>query len=230
MCANFFYLSRYPEVYARLAAEIRGAFGSAQEIRAGPALSSCKYLRAVIDESLRSAPPSLTTLWRVQEPSAGQQPFVVDGHVVPAGTEVGVHTYSLLHDAAYFPDPFAYRPERWLEPEDPTTETAEDKERRAIMRRAQLNFGHADRVCPGKALAYLETSLLLAKTLWYFDFETAPGQEGELGAGKADCDGPWGAPGQYQVGDVFVATHDGPNLVFKPRGDAWRELEGQVVE
>lgn len=32
-------------------------------------------------------------------------------------------------------------------------------------------------------MAYLEASLVVAKTLWFLDFEPAPGKSGELGAG-----------------------------------------------
>jgi hypothetical protein len=33
-------------------------------------------------------------------------------------------------------------------------------------------------------MAYLETSLFIAKTLWYFDFEAAPGKLGALEEGS----------------------------------------------
>jgi cytochrome P450 len=31
-------------------------------------------------------------------------------------TTVGVHSWSVTHDPANFKDPYAFRPERWLEP------------------------------------------------------------------------------------------------------------------
>jgi cytochrome P450 len=74
----------------------------------------------------------------------------VDGHAIPRGTAVGVSLYSLLHDADYFPEPFAFRPERWL--------GAEDYER-AKIRRAFAPFALGDRGYAGKAMAYLGSEL-----------------------------------------------------------------------
>ncbi|KAI9648488.1 hypothetical protein NHQ30_003122 [Ciborinia camelliae] len=52
----WFYIVRYPRVYAKLVEEIRTEFASADDIRMGPTLSSCKYLTACIEEALRLAP------------------------------------------------------------------------------------------------------------------------------------------------------------------------------
>ncbi|KAI0432181.1 hypothetical protein F5Y09DRAFT_339986 [Xylaria sp. FL1042] len=57
------YSSRNPECYRSLANGIRSLFSRADEIRTRSQLSSCKYLRACINESLRINPPSLATLW-----------------------------------------------------------------------------------------------------------------------------------------------------------------------
>lgn len=222
MTAATFYLSCNADVYMRLAAEVRTVFSSGDEIRKGPKLKSCVYLRAVIDETLRIAPSSLGTLWRQQDmsvPSTAGQPFVVDGHVIPPGVQVGINPYSLMHNEAYFPEPFSFKPERWLAPEDsPKLRT---------MRRAHAPFALGDRGCAGKIMAYLEISLMLAKTLWYFDFERASGEAGELGSGG--CASLKGEAGrqrkdEFQLSDIVTAAHDGPLLKFKPRGDFWRDL------
>lgn len=220
MTAATFYLSCYPDVYNRLATEIRTTFASATEICKGPKLKSCVYLRAVIDETLRIAPSSLGTLWRQQDlflPS--KQPFVVDGQVIPPGVQVGINPYSLMHNEAYFPESFSFKPERWLGPEDsPEMRT---------MRRAHAPFALGDRGCAGKAMAYLEISLMLAKTLWYFDFERAAGKAGEVGCGgcgKAKDEAGRQRKDELQLFDIVTAAHDGPLLTFKPRGEFWREL------
>lgn len=224
MCAVFFYIVRNPRVYARLVKEVRSAFSSGQDIRHGPELSGCKYLRAVIDESLRMAPPTLNVLWR--EPESSKQsgePFMVDGHTVPPGTEVGVHIYSLLHDGTYFPEPFKFCPERWLEPEEEAPDNEQKKAALAVMRRAQVSFGLGHRNCAGKSMAYMENSLAIARCLWYFDFESARGPEGKLGAGCGGED-PWDTPDQFQLGDKIAAVHDGPYLRVKLRGGYYKEL------
>ncbi|KAF4589674.1 cytochrome P450 [Ophiocordyceps camponoti-floridani] len=224
MCGLFFNLSQHPDIYARVAAEVRSAFSSGREIHNGPRLAGCRYLRAVIDESLRLSPPSLSPLWR--EPDASStEPWVVDGHVIPPGTEAAVHLYSILHHPEYFPDPFAFKPERWLEEDEGGAAGTEAQEARATARRAQVSFGMGERSCAGKAMAYMETSVTMARTLWYFDFHRAPGEAGTLGAGMAGEKEPWAGPTQYQLQDILVADHDGPNMVFTPRGEFWRERE-----
>lgn len=222
MAAVFFYLSRNPSAYARLASEIRAAFSSGSEIRQGPRITNCKYLRAVIDEAMRISPPTPCVMWREQDPQS-TEPLVVDGHVIPPGTMVGVGTYSLMHNPEYFPEPFVFRPERWLEG-DPDQETPEEREARATMRRAFIPFTFGDRACAGKAVAYLEITLTVAKTLWYFDFETAPGKVGELGCGRKGASGGRHRPDEFQLYDRFMAEHEGPNLVFNPREKYWEEL------
>lgn len=222
MTSATFYLSRNPEVYERLAAEIRITFSTGAEIRKGPKLNSCTYLRAVIDETLRMSPSSLGTLWRQQDmstPSNAKKPFVVDGHVIPPGVQVGINPYTLLHNEEYFPEPFNFKPERWLGPED-------SSEMRT-MRRAFAPFALGERGCAGKAMAYLEMSITLAKTLWYFDFERAPGVAGLVGSGghpKFEGDEGRLRKDEFQLFDVITAAHDGPLLNFKPRGDFWQDL------
>ncbi|KAJ4389663.1 hypothetical protein N0V93_007135 [Gnomoniopsis smithogilvyi] len=223
MSAVFFYLSRHPEVYAKLASEIRGTFSSGREISNGPKLISCRYLRAVIDECLRISPASIGTLWRQQDLTITlheRKPFIVDGHLIPPGTQVGISPYSLLHNAAYFPEPFEFRPERWLE----------DGPKAELSRRAFAPFAIGDRSCGGRQLAYLETRLAVARALWYFDFEKARGEAGEVGGGKSGGDKLRSRPDEFQLQDVIVAEHDGPNLIFKPRGESWRELVEEQKE
>lgn len=216
----FYYLSRNPPAYARLASEVRTVFASGGEIRHGQKLTGCKFLRAVIDESMRISPPTPGVMWREKDPLSAE-PLVVDGHVIPPGTLVGVGIYSLMHNPEYFPQPFAYRPERWLEADG---DTPAEKEARAAMRRAFVPFILGDRACAGKAVAYLEISLTVAKTIWYFDFDKAPGEAGDLGSGHRGAAKGRDRPDEYQLYDSFMADHEGPNLVFRPREKYWEEL------
>ncbi|KAI1761896.1 cytochrome P450 [Hypoxylon sp. FL1150] len=231
MSAIFFYLSRHADVYTRLADEIRTTFTSGRAIKGGSQLSSCRYLRAVIDETMRVAPPTTATPWREEDiysatpaPSDGS-PFLVDGHAIPRGTAVGVSLYSLMHNTAYFPEPFAFRPDRWL---DGGSDGAFDEATRATMRRALAPFALGDRGCAGKAMAYLEASLVVAKTLWYFDFRTAEGPAGRVGGGTPGR-GWRDREDEYQLFDIFTADHDGPNLVFEPRVGVQGQLASESV-
>lgn len=153
--------------------------------------------------------PSVTgTLWREVRDSSRTEPLIIDGHVVPAGTQVGVHVYSLHHNERYFTDPFEYRPERWLEGDEET------KKRRNS---AFAPFSIGSRGCAGKPMAYLEMSLAIAKTLWFFDFKKAPGALGKVGEGHPEYPDGRRRVNEFQLRDIFAALHDGPNLVFQPR-------------
>lgn len=81
LSATVYYLCMWPEKRKRLAAEIRGAFSSYDEITAEP-LQSMRYLQAVIDEGLRIHTNAAFGLPRVS-PGA-----VVDGHYVPKGVSL----------------------------------------------------------------------------------------------------------------------------------------------
>ncbi|KAI1754179.1 cytochrome P450 [Xylaria castorea] len=227
MCGALFHLSWHPDAYARLAAEIRGKFSSGRDIQPGSVLASCTYLRAVIDESIRMTPPSPSPLWREHEvllPSKSQ-PFIVDGHVIPPGTEVSIHLWAMMHDPEYFKDPFSFIPDRWLLPADEDASgNSKEQESRATMRRAHVAFGLGDRSCAGKSMAYMETSVTIARILWYFDFERAAGEAGNLGCGRKGSKEQWDEPNQFQIYDILGADHDGPNLMFRPRGKYWQEL------
>ena len=61
MTAIFFYLVHHPLALAQLRKGIGETFQTVDEIRLGPQLSSCKYLKPCIHESMRLlSPPHLT--------------------------------------------------------------------------------------------------------------------------------------------------------------------------
>ncbi|KAI8630339.1 cytochrome P450 [Xylariaceae sp. FL1651] len=216
--ALFFYLARNPRCYHRLAEEIRSSFSSGAQIRSGSQLANCSYLRACFDEALRMSPPLAGTLWREQVTyeSAELEPLIIDGHIIPQGTQIGVNTYSLHHNEQYFPHPFDYLPERWL-PGYPEYHTMNGN--------AFAAFSVGPRGCAGKAMAYLEASLVVAKTLWYFDFEQVTE---DVKGSKWPSHRTWGnveeRANEYQLNDIVVATHDGPWLKFYPRPQCATEL------
>ncbi|KAI1822012.1 hypothetical protein F4861DRAFT_516420 [Xylaria intraflava] len=58
----------------------------------------------------------------------------------------------------------------------------------------------------------METSIVIAKVLWYFDFEPAAGALGAIGEATDR-----GRPQEFRTYDTFNSSHDGPYLVFKNR-------------
>lgn len=205
IAATFFYIARNPVVYRKLKEEIRTTFKSAEDIKMGPQLNSCKYLRAAINETLRMSPPGANEFPR--EVLAGG--LRIGEEYIPAGVNVGCGYWALFHDDNIFGDPFVFRPERWIVSEDNSEEQV------ALAEKAFAPFSLGVRGCPGKGLAMMELSIMLAKTFHGYEFRLKPGDttgEGYLGMG-------WGRnnKGQYQTRDAFGPIRDGPFVQFSSR-------------
>ena len=103
------------------------------------------FLRAVVKEGLRLGMANPTRLTRVVP---GSSPGLRVGDIlIPPGSIVGCAAYSLHHDPDVFPEPFAFRPERWLD------DGTDDGLRRSGMERSMIPFGAGLRACIGKNLA-----------------------------------------------------------------------------
>lgn len=208
LSALFHYLSHNPRCYSRLCQEIRSTFLQEEDIRSGLQLSRCTYLRACLDETLRMSPAVPGTLWReeISGSADSSKPLVIDGHRIPKGVCVGVNTYSILHNEKYFPDPFTFKPERWLE----------GSGLGQADREAFAPFSLGVRGCPGRSLAYLEISLVMARTLWHFDFELAPcsPKDGTVPEARGMLNR-LENNGEYPIQDMLAAVHDGPWLKFR---------------
>ncbi|KAL1607609.1 hypothetical protein SLS60_002543 [Paraconiothyrium brasiliense] len=126
LAAVTYYLLTAPQTYHRLQREIRGAFQSYEEINASSA-QKLPYLQAVISEGLRMYPPGPQGFPRV---SSGVE---IDSYWVPPGVgttilsscwmltvlgqaEMYTSAWTVTHDSKYFPEPFAFKPERWMDP------------------------------------------------------------------------------------------------------------------
>lgn len=108
---------------------------------------------------------------------------VIGEHFVPKGTWVGVIAYSSARDPQVFPDPGAFRPERWLAGEA----TAE-------MKTMSRPFSYGPRNCIGKHLAEITLTLTLARIYQLFDVEVdAAMTEEEMKIRDKGVFEPWGA-------------------------------------
>jgi len=108
-------------------------------------LERLPYTRAVLAESMRMYPPA----WTLGRET--HAPMTLGGYDVPVGTMVFMSQWLIHRDARWFPEPLAFRPERWT-PEFEST----------LPRMAYFPFGGGPRKCIGESFAWMEGVLVLA--------------------------------------------------------------------
>jgi len=206
MAATLFYLVRNPSALAQVTAEIRKEFTTVEDIHQGPQLNSCTYLRACIDEAMRLSPSVGGLLPREVLPGG----ITIDGEYIPSGMVVGTPHYTIHHHAAYYPDPFAYIPERWF-----TSERVNEHDV-AVAQSAFCPFSIGPRGCIGKGLAYIEMAITLARVLFLYDLRRAQGIV-DPGEGKTGAE--WGRhrSTEFQLVDTFTSLKEGPMVEFRKR-------------
>lgn len=209
MAGFFFYLVRTPRVYRKLVHEIRTTFSSLEQIRTGPQLTSCQYLRACIDEATRITPAGPSELPRLVLPGG----ITIDGNHIPEATIVGVAHWTFYRNETHFPDPNVFRPERWIV--DETEENGATAEQVAQARSSCLPFAAGTTSCVGKNFALLELYMTVAYTLWQFDLRLLPGDT----TGAGDKSHGWGKrnPNVFHVRDSYISVREGPMVQFKRR-------------
>ncbi|XP_034445911.1 cytochrome P450 3A40-like [Hippoglossus hippoglossus] len=119
------------------------------------ALMQMEYLDMVVNESMRLYPVA-SRLERMTKASVE-----VNGVTVPKGTIVMVPIYTLHRDPAFWPEPEAFKPERF---------SKENKDN--IDPYAFLPFGAGPRNCIGMRFALLAMKLALVMVLQNFSFVT----------------------------------------------------------
>ncbi|KPI34338.1 Isotrichodermin C-15 hydroxylase [Cyphellophora attinorum] len=177
LSATLYHLCRTPRVMGRLQEELRGRFGSLEEITI-KATADMAYLRATVDESLRIFPVASYINPRV----VGKGGVVLDGNVVPEGTHVSMAQWYLGGSERFFDNPKEFRPERWLSESDEGglrggAHHVEGTDRH-MMDEVLKPFSLGPRNCIGKLLAIAEARLVTAKLLWKFDIELDGPQDG----------------------------------------------------
>lgn len=134
-----------PGVLDRLRIELREVVG-AGDVRAEH-LPRLTYLDAVLQESLRLTPPVPIVLRQLARPAR------VAGHDLPAGATVVPCLWLTQREPDLFPEPLAFRPERFL-----------GAGRRASPF-ALFPFGGGQRACIGLSFALFEMKIILATVL-----------------------------------------------------------------
>ncbi len=163
------WLLRTPATLKALVQEVRAAYQNEEEIT-GSSLASLPYLNAVIQESLRLC-PTIPDGMRRQIPEGGAS---VAGQFLPGGTVVSVPQWATYQSSTNYHLPQSFLPERWLAQGFNASSHYNNDRKDAFN-----PFSLGSHSCPGRALAYLEVRLILAKFIWHFDLDM--GDENQLG-------------------------------------------------
>ncbi|KAI9448698.1 cytochrome P450 [Lactarius psammicola] len=114
------------------------------------------FVAAMCKEVLRWRPTVPLSI-----PHATIKDDIYDGFFIPKGAVVIANTWRILHDPAVYPEPDAFKPERFLDKEgkfrdDPILSST---------------FGYGRRICPGRHFAEMTIFIVAASLLSVFNIE-----------------------------------------------------------
>lgn len=202
------YLSDNPDVRRKAHAELNTIIGSSRS----PSFddeSSLPYIRAIVKETLRMRPVT-----NIGTPHYTTAPITYNDIYIPARSVVCLQQYPIHYDAALFPDPQRFHPDRYLSHPHGSGHYAAGP----AAARDHWAFGAGRRICSGMHLAENSMFIVLAKLLWAFDILP-----------------PLGLDGKEKVVDTSDAAFDaeGSTTMAKPYQVRWRvrsEEVGAVLE
>jgi cytochrome P450 len=157
---SWYLLALHPEAEARFHAEVDAVLGD--RLPGAQDLPDLPCTRQIFAESMRLYPPA----WAVSRRAI--EPVTIGGYPVPAGTGVLASQWVAHRDPRFFPDPLAFRPERWTEEFEA-----------GLPKLAYFPFGGGPRLCIGMGFARMEGALLLATIGRRWRMRLVPGQRVE---------------------------------------------------
>ena len=116
------------------------------------------YTRRVVAEALRLYPPGWAT------GRTALRDVELGGYTLPAGATLILSQWVTHHDARFYPEPFAFQPDRWL----PEAMASRPK-------LAYFPFSAGPRLCIGEPFAWMELTLVMATLAQQWRLRLAPG-------------------------------------------------------
>ncbi|CAL4888878.1 unnamed protein product [Urochloa decumbens] len=161
-------LINHPEAMRKVREEIDAAVGGDRIIGEAD-LPRLPYLQAAFKETLRLH-PGAPIAHRV---SAAE--VIAGGFTVPAGTAVFINVWAIGRDPAFWEDPPAFRPERFM---PGGAAAGVGMEPRGGQHFQLMPFGGGRRGCPGVGLAMQSVPAVLAALVQCFDWAVVDGETG----------------------------------------------------
>eukprot|EP00510_Aplanochytrium_minuta_P000315 CAMPEP_0184022972 /NCGR_PEP_ID=MMETSP0954-20121128/11011_1 /TAXON_ID=627963 /ORGANISM="Aplanochytrium sp, Strain PBS07" /LENGTH=553 /DNA_ID=CAMNT_0026305623 /DNA_START=104 /DNA_END=1762 /DNA_ORIENTATION=+ len=154
----FYILSTHPEVQEKLCEEIDRCLEGRTPTPEDITPEKMPYLNGVLYETLRLYPPVPQDIKK-----AKKDIFYLDGTLVPEGTRLTFHPYSLGRNPELYSDPLKVDPNRWIPFKQPSLYEFPV-------------FQAGPRFCLGKDMAQFESKLLASILLQRFTFSLLEGE------------------------------------------------------
>ncbi|XP_062147433.1 cytochrome P450 89A2-like [Alnus glutinosa] len=163
------HIVKYPDVQAKIYAEIREVLGEGKEEVKEEDLHKLTYLKAVILEVVRIHPPNTSLV-----PHAVTEDVEFCGYTIPKGTTVNIVTAIIGRDPKHWENPMEFNPDRLLNGSKPAEEVTD------LTAFSMLPFGAGRRMCPGNGLGRLLLEYFIANLVWRFEWKPVDGADVDL--------------------------------------------------
>ncbi len=168
---TWYLLSQNPNAEAKLHSELDAILGERAPVPED--YGRLRYTEMVFAEAMRLYPPA----WAMGRKAVND--FELGPYRLPAGTTVIASQYVLHRDPRFFPEPLAFRPERFASEGEEKVSAYGAGGRLARPRMTYIPFGAGPRQCIGEAFAWMEGVLALATLAQRWKLRLAPGQRVE---------------------------------------------------
>ncbi|KIJ32837.1 hypothetical protein M422DRAFT_265319 [Sphaerobolus stellatus SS14] len=190
-------MAMHPSVQQKAQAEIDSVVGT-ERLPDFNDRDSLPYVNAVLKETVR---------WHnidpLNNPRLTTEDDAYDGYFIPKGTLVVSSIWTMLHDPTVYPDPFEFKPERFIK---------DGKFNHDVLDPYEVLFGHGRRVCPGRHFAK-DTLFITAASIFATLNISAP-LDGDGRPQTLVC----------EMTDGIVSSPKPFDCVIKPRSKAAAEL------
>jgi len=153
-------LTQHPEVMEKLREELDANMPE-HGVLEWNKLVQLPYFNAVLKEGMRLYSIIPGPLPRVIPPTMTN--LTIAGVKIPTGTCVATQAWTVHRQADIFPEPYAFKPERWMD--------GNETER---MRTNYIPFGVGPRICVGQNLGMTMLRMIISSVVRNFEVKPAP--------------------------------------------------------
>ncbi|KAL5721280.1 hypothetical protein ACHQM5_013857 [Ranunculus cassubicifolius] len=163
-------LLRHPKIMLKAQEEIERVVGRNNIVEESHC-SKLHYLNGIVKETLRLHPGAPLLFPRCPSESS-----VIGGYMIPKGVKVMVNVWAIQRDAAYWDNPLAFQPDRFVISDQDKNDHCDFKG----TNHNYLPFGSGRRMCAGVPMAERMVPYFLASLLHSFNWKLPDGDNIDL--------------------------------------------------